>query len=84
MAILQLQDGTTYTQLNDITQELAALNVQLNHWSIGDNPEIRRLLAEQGRRVERIERIVPSLEDVFVSLIEAHDRAEAPLGEVKR
>ncbi len=46
--------------------------------------EIRRLLEGQGRRVERIERIVPSLEDVFVSLIEAHDRAEAPLSEVQR
>ena len=46
--------------------------------------QMRRLLAGQGRRVERIERIVPSLEDVFVSLIEAHDRAEAPLAEVKR
>jgi ABC-2 type transport system ATP-binding protein len=46
--------------------------------------EIRRLLEGQGRRVERIERIVPSLEDVFVSLIEAHDRAEAPLSEVPR
>ncbi|MEQ9622098.1 hypothetical protein [Coleofasciculus chthonoplastes] len=46
MAILQLQDGTTYTQLNDITQELAALNVKLNHWSVGDNSEIHRLLAQ--------------------------------------
>ena len=46
--------------------------------------EIRRLLTGQGRRVERIEQIVPSLEDVFVSLIEARDRAEAPLAEVRR
>ena len=46
--------------------------------------EIRRLLEGQGRRVERVEQIVPSLEDVFVSLIEARDRAEAPLAEVRR
>ncbi|HUT93975.1 MAG TPA: ABC transporter ATP-binding protein [Thermoguttaceae bacterium] len=46
--------------------------------------EIRRLLEGQGRRVERVEEIVPSLEDVFVSLIEARDRAEAPLAEVRR
>jgi len=45
---------------------------------------IRRRLAELGRPPERVERIVPSLEDVFVSLIEAHDRAEAPLEEVRR
>ena len=34
--------------------------------------------------VERIELIAPSLEDVFVSLIEAHDRAAAPQREVAR
>jgi len=45
---------------------------------------IRDLLAAQGYQVERIERIVPSLEDVFVSLIEARDRAEQPQAEVLR
>lgn len=33
-------------------------------------PEIERLLAAAGIRVKRIERIAPSLEDVFVTLIE--------------
>ena len=33
---------------------------------------------------ERIEKITPSLEDVFVSLIEARDRAEQPQQEVQR
>jgi ABC-2 type transport system ATP-binding protein len=46
--------------------------------------EIRELLTFEGRRIERIEKIVPSLEDVFVSLIEAKDRAEQPQAEVKR
>jgi ABC-2 type transport system ATP-binding protein len=46
--------------------------------------EIRKLLSRDGRRIERIEKIVPSLEDVFVSLIEARDRAEQPQAEVKR
>jgi ABC-2 type transport system ATP-binding protein len=45
-------------------------------------PAIRRLLDSEGRRIERMERIVPSLEDVFVSLIETHDRAEQPQAEV--
>lgn len=36
------------------------------------------LLRGKGYRIERIEKIDPSLEDVFVSLIEARDRAEAP------
>jgi ABC-2 type transport system ATP-binding protein len=39
-------------------------------------PAIRGRLAELGFEPERVERIAPSLEDVFVSLIEAHDRAE--------
>lgn len=34
--------------------------------------------------VERIEQIVPSMEDVFVSLIEARDRLESPQKEVHR
>ncbi|HUW33017.1 MAG TPA: ABC transporter ATP-binding protein [Planctomycetota bacterium] len=38
--------------------------------------EVRELLARRGRKVTLIEKIVPSLEDVFVSLIEAHDRKE--------
>jgi ABC-2 type transport system ATP-binding protein len=36
---------------------------------------IRGLAASRGFAPMRVERIVPSLEDVFVSLIEAHDRA---------
>jgi ABC-2 type transport system ATP-binding protein len=38
--------------------------------------EVTSLLGKKGYPLERIEKIVPSLEDVFVSLIEARDRAE--------
>src|SRR5574340_403204 len=44
---------------------------------------IGRTLAERAYRVEGVEQIVPSLEDVFVSLIEArhgHCHSDAPLG----
>jgi ABC-2 type transport system ATP-binding protein len=44
---------------------------------------IRNHLVAQGYRVVRIEKIVPSLEDVFVSLIEARDRAQQPQQEVR-
>jgi len=41
-------------------------------------PEITETLTAKGFEVIRTEKIIPSLEDVFVSLIEAHDRTEAP------
>jgi ABC-2 type transport system ATP-binding protein len=44
---------------------------------------VRGALQEQGFAVTRIEQIVPSLEDVFVALIEARDRREAPQREVR-
>jgi ABC-2 type transport system ATP-binding protein len=46
--------------------------------------DVRQRLAEEGIAIERIEQITPSLEDVFVSLIEARDRAEQPQQEVRR
>ncbi len=39
-------------------------------------PHLRRALEVAGFRVDTVERITPSLEDVFVSLIEARDRAD--------
>ena len=39
-------------------------------------PGLRQALESAGFRVDRMERITPSLEDVFVSLIEARDRAD--------
>jgi len=42
----------------------------------GAGDRISEALARQGRSSARIEKIPPSLEDVFVSLIEAHDRAQ--------
>jgi ABC-2 type transport system ATP-binding protein len=38
---------------------------------------IRARLAEQGIAIRRLEKIVPSLEDVFVALIEAEERKAA-------
>lgn len=46
--------------------------------------EIPAALAAAGMAVSRIERVPPSLEDVFVSLIETHDRAAGASREVAR
>jgi ABC-2 type transport system ATP-binding protein len=45
---------------------------------------IRAALAAAGFTTTRVERITPTLEDVFVSLIEARDRATAPQPEFHR
>jgi ABC-2 type transport system ATP-binding protein len=44
---------------------------------------LRHVLPEKGYAAPRVEPIAPSLEDVFVSLIEARDRAEQPQEAVK-
>lgn len=45
---------------------------------------VRESLPVRGFQVERIEKIVPSMEDVFVSLIEARDNGTHPMREVER
>ena len=44
---------------------------------------VRQKLEECGYRIDKIEAITPSLEDVFVSLVEARDRAQQSVQEVK-
>ncbi|MFA5263175.1 MAG: ABC transporter ATP-binding protein [Opitutaceae bacterium] len=45
---------------------------------------IRAALPKSGHRIDRLERITPTLEDVFVSLIEARDRSGSPQEVVSR
>ena len=45
---------------------------------------VQSALASAGFRTTKVESIIPTLEDVFVSLIEARDRAGAPQAEVRR
>jgi len=71
MAILRLEDGTTYTQLSDITRELAPLNIQLNSWPVGDNPEIRELLALDALSDSEKEQILQALDGYFQQLKES-------------
>jgi 1,2-dihydroxy-3-keto-5-methylthiopentene dioxygenase len=68
MAILRLEDGTTYTHLSDIARELAPLNVQLNRWPIGDNPEIHSLLAQDALSDEEKEQVLQALDGYFGEL----------------
>ena len=51
--------------------------------AVAAEQSIRYLLAKQGFRLLSIEKITPSLEDVFVSLIEEKDRSAKPQQEAK-
>ncbi|MDJ0617675.1 MAG: cupin domain-containing protein [Calothrix sp. MO_192.B10] len=68
MAILQTEDGTLYTDLQTITQELAPVNVKINHWTVGDNPDIRNLLVQPSLQDDEKETVLQSLDGYFQEL----------------
>ncbi|AMW29660.1 MULTISPECIES: 1,2-dihydroxy-3-keto-5-methylthiopentene dioxygenase [Arthrospira] len=70
MAILHLENGTSYSNLEDISRELSALNVNLNKWPVGDNPEIRGLLSEAALDDHQKEQVLESLDGYFQQLQE--------------
>jgi ABC-2 type transport system ATP-binding protein len=71
----------------DAVKEAALFGTAL-HVVVHDDEAAQRQLRDwfqqQGRPIDRLQQITPSLEDVFVSLIEARDRQDAPLGEVQQ
>lgn len=71
MAILQLENGTTYTQQSDITRELASLNIQLNRWPVGDSAEIQNLLAKDALDDNQKEQVLQALDSYFQQLSES-------------
>lgn len=68
MAVLRLEDGTTYTQLDDIARELAPLNVHLNYWPVGDAPEMHTLLSKDVLSDAEKEQVLQSLDSYFEQL----------------
>ena len=68
MAILKLEDGTSYTDLQLISNELACLNVKLNYWSVGNNPQLRDLLAKDSLTEEQKEVVLQGLDNYFEQL----------------
>jgi 1,2-dihydroxy-3-keto-5-methylthiopentene dioxygenase len=65
MAILQLQDGTVRTSLEDIAQELKPLNIKLECWSVGDDPQLHSLLAQDSLNEDEKEKILKALDGYF-------------------
>lgn len=68
MAILYLENGTTYTELEDISRELACLNIHLNRWSVGSNPELLHLLNQPALNADEKEQVLQGLDRYFEEL----------------
>jgi 1,2-dihydroxy-3-keto-5-methylthiopentene dioxygenase len=68
MARLQLEDGKLCTDLKEITQELAPLHIQLNRWSVGDNPQLHQLLAKDSLDEDEKEQVLKALDGYFEQL----------------
>lgn len=68
MAILKLEDGTSYTDLQLISDELASLNITLNYWSVGDEPHLRDLLAKDSLTQDEKEVVLEGLDSYFEQL----------------
>jgi 1,2-dihydroxy-3-keto-5-methylthiopentene dioxygenase len=68
MAILQLEDGALLTDLTEIAYKLAPLNIQLNCWAVGDNPQLQGLLAQESLNEEEKEQILQALDGYFEQL----------------
>jgi 1,2-dihydroxy-3-keto-5-methylthiopentene dioxygenase len=68
MAILKLSDGTQYHQLPDIQRELAALNIQLQRWPVGDNLQLQALLQQDQLTETEKEEVLGHLDQYFKEL----------------
>lgn len=68
MAILYLENGTNYTNLEDIRRELSSLNINLNQWPVSDNPQISNLLNQPALDDNQKEQVLKSLDGYFQEL----------------
>ncbi len=68
MAILRLEDGTTYTAIAEIARELAPLNIQLAYWPVGDRPQLLSLLVREALNDEEKEQVLVALDGYFEEL----------------
>ncbi len=68
MAVLRLEDETRYTQIIDIQRELAPLNIQVNHWHVGNDPKMNSLLAQDTLSDAEKEYVLEGLDMYFQKL----------------
>jgi len=73
MAKLRLADGTIQTDLPTISNELSPLNIQLNHWSVGEDPQLHRLLIQESLNDDEKNLVLTALDGYFEQLQQTAD-----------
>jgi 1,2-dihydroxy-3-keto-5-methylthiopentene dioxygenase len=68
MAILRLTDGTTFHNSVDIDRELAPLSIQLQHWPVGDHPQLLAILNQEQLSADDQETVLTNLDHYFEQL----------------
>ena len=68
MAKIRLENGLTITDLPSIAPTLTPLGIQLHHWPIGENAELRSLLAQDSLDDAEKETVLTALDHYFQRL----------------
>jgi 1,2-dihydroxy-3-keto-5-methylthiopentene dioxygenase len=68
MAILQLENGQKLTDIAAICEQLEALGIQLQRWSIGEDASVSFLLSQPSLTEEEKEYVLRSLDYYFEEL----------------
>lgn len=68
MAILRLENGQTFTDVEVMDEHLAALRIQLKSWPVGEDRATQRLLAQPSLSADEKEQVLLSLDHYFEAL----------------
>jgi len=68
MAVLRLQNETTYTEMSEIARHLAPLKIHLNRWPVGDSPQLQSLLAQPSLSESEKTQVLTELDGYFQQL----------------
>jgi 1,2-dihydroxy-3-keto-5-methylthiopentene dioxygenase len=65
MAILKLENGATYTEIDEIVSQLSPLNIELSHWPIEKTATVGPLLKANTLEEPDKEKLLSTLDDRF-------------------
>ncbi|MCZ0901932.1 acireductone dioxygenase, partial [Microcoleus sp. HI-ES] len=65
MAVLQLEDGRTYTDIRAIASQLAVLNIEIDSLPTNENPAFKELLVQDILNVTEKQQILAAFNSEF-------------------